>query len=77
MELSRPAGVRELRARLCLAQRELAEALGVDLSALQRWEQGDRRVSGPVARLLLVLDRDPDALTALRAAAVVLAPSQS
>lgn len=60
-------GVREARARLGLAQRELAGALGVHITAVQRWEAGERAVPGPVSRLLLALERDPALLAVLRA----------
>lgn len=61
------SGVRDCRARLGLAQRELAAALGVHITAVQRWEAGDRAVPGPVSRLLLALERDPALLAVLRA----------
>jgi DNA-binding transcriptional regulator YiaG len=54
--------VRAFRAERNLAQRELAAVLGVDLTAVQRWEAADRPVSAPTARLLLALDRDPTLL---------------
>lgn len=60
------AGVRECRAGLGCAQRELAWLLGVHITAVQRWEAGERAVPGPVARLLLVLERDSSALALLR-----------
>lgn len=52
-------GVREARAQSGLVQREYAALLGVDLSALQRWEGGQRRVHPSAARLMLALQRDP------------------
>jgi DNA-binding transcriptional regulator YiaG len=60
-------GVRQARARLGLAQRELAGALGVHITAVQRWEGGERGVPAPVARLLLAVERDPPLLAVLRA----------
>jgi transcriptional regulator with XRE-family HTH domain len=61
--------VRAFRAERNLAQRELAAVLGVDLTAVQRWEAGERPVKAPTARLLLALDRDPTLLWLLLAVA--------
>jgi DNA-binding transcriptional regulator YiaG len=60
------AGVRDTRAALGLAQRELAAVLGVHITALQRWEAGERAVPGPAARLLFAIERDAGLLAALR-----------
>jgi DNA-binding transcriptional regulator YiaG len=38
----RDGQLRELRERLGLSQRELGRALGVDESAVSRWESGER-----------------------------------
>lgn len=62
-------GVREARASAGLVQREFAAVLGVDLSALQRWEGGQRKVHPSAARLMLALQRDPGLLRALQAPA--------
>lgn len=64
-----PAAVQLARADLGLGQRELAEVLGVHITAVQRWEAGERAVSGPAARLLGALLRDRRLLAALRALA--------
>jgi DNA-binding transcriptional regulator YiaG len=63
--LASPAGLQAARARLGLLQREMAAVLGVDLSALQRWEGGERRVAPSAARLVLAFERDPSLLTLL------------
>jgi DNA-binding transcriptional regulator YiaG len=64
-----PGAVRRARAALGLGQRELAEVLGVNITAVQRWEAGQRAVGGPVARLLALLLRDRALLALLRAGA--------
>jgi DNA-binding transcriptional regulator YiaG len=46
------ADVKRIRARLGLRQRELAEALGVHLVTVARWEVGTRRIPEPTARLI-------------------------
>ena len=38
----RDGRLRDLRERMGLSQRELGHALGVDTSAVSRWESGDR-----------------------------------
>jgi DNA-binding transcriptional regulator YiaG len=47
--------VKRIRRRLGLTQTELAEALGVRRGAVARWENGARRVTEPIARLLVRL----------------------
>ena len=34
--------------------------MGVSLSGYPKWEQGTRRVSGPAATLLRVIQREPE-----------------
>lgn len=51
-----------LRKRLRLSRRGFADRFGLDVRAIQEWEQG-RRVPDRAARVLLtVIDRDPDAV---------------
>lgn len=51
-----------LRKRLRLSRRKFADRFGLDVRALQEWEQG-RRVPDRAARVLLtVIDRDPEAV---------------
>jgi DNA-binding transcriptional regulator YiaG len=63
--LASAEGMRAARARLGLVQREMAAVLGVDLSALQRWEGGQRAVQPAAARLVLALERDASLLALL------------
>jgi DNA-binding transcriptional regulator YiaG len=49
-----------LRARHALSQRELADALGVDVRTLQNWEQGRNRPDAAALTLMLLFDRSPD-----------------
>ena len=54
--------IRALRARLKLSRRKFAEKFGLDVRAIQDWEQG-RRVPDKAARVLLtVIENDPDAV---------------
>ncbi|WP_423928854.1 helix-turn-helix domain-containing protein [Candidatus Palauibacter sp.] len=51
-----------LRKRLKLSRRKFADSFGLDVRAVQEWEQG-RRVPDRAARVLLtVIDRDPEAV---------------
>ena len=57
-----------LRKRLKLSRRKFADRFGLDVRALQEWEQG-RRVPDRAARVLLtVIDRDPDSVVRALAA---------
>jgi putative transcriptional regulator len=51
-------GVRRIRAATRMSQPVFARLLGVDKSAVAQWERGAKRPSGPVLRLLEVLDPD-------------------
>jgi DNA-binding transcriptional regulator YiaG len=48
-----------IRARSGLSQRAFAHRFGLDLRALQDWEQGRRRPTRSVASYLRVIDRAP------------------
>ena len=51
-----------LRKRMLLSRQKFADRFGLDVRALQEWEQG-RRVPDRAARVLLtVIDRDPEAV---------------
>ncbi len=51
-----------LRKRFRLSRRKFADRFGLDVRALQEWEQG-RRVPDRAARVLLtVIDRNPEAV---------------
>ncbi len=56
------AEVRAIRARTGLSRTRFAERFGLDVRAVQDWEQG-RRVPDRAARvLLLTIDRHPEAV---------------
>ena len=51
-----------LRKRLKLSRKKFADRFGLDVRAVQEWEQG-RRVPSRTARVLLtVIDREPEAV---------------
>jgi len=49
--------IRTLRRRLQLSQAVLASVLNTSVSTVRKWEQGDKRPSGPSLKLLDLLDR--------------------
>jgi putative transcriptional regulator len=51
------ARIRSLRHRHRLSQAVLAAVLNTSLSTVRQWEIGDKRPSGPSAKLLDILDR--------------------
>ncbi|MEQ9447970.1 MAG: helix-turn-helix domain-containing protein [Rhodospirillaceae bacterium] len=57
--------VQATRKRLGLTQKDFAETLGIPLSTVRKWEQGERRPTGAARTLLLLVSKEPRA--ALRA----------
>lgn len=57
-----PVDPREIRKRSKLTQAQMAPLMGMSLSGYRKWEQGQRRVSGPAATLLRVIEKEPDAV---------------
>jgi putative transcriptional regulator len=54
--------VASIRTKTGLSQARFAVLLGVSVRTLQDWEQGRRAPSGAARTLLMVADRNPDAL---------------
>jgi len=57
-----PISPREVRQRARLTQAQMAPLMGMSLSGYRKWEQGQRRVSGPAATLLRLIQKEPDAV---------------
>ena len=57
-----PIAPREVRERANLTQAQMAPLMGMSLSGYRKWEQGQRRVSGPAATLLRLIQKEPDAV---------------
>ena len=57
-----PVDPREIRTRAKLTQAQMAPLMGMSLSGYRKLEQGQRRVSGPAAALLRVIEREPGAV---------------
>lgn len=54
--------VAKLRQDLDMGQKEFAALLGTSASTLKKWESGQRTPSGAAAKLLEVLERNPEAV---------------
>ena len=57
-----PVAPRVVRKQVNLTQAEMASLMGMSLSGYRKWEQGTRRFSGPTARLLRVIQKEPEAV---------------
>ena len=57
-----PVAPREVRKRAQLTQAQMAALMGMSLSGYRKWEQGTRRVSGPAATLLRIIEHEPNAV---------------
>ena len=57
-----PVIPREVRKQAKLTQRQMAALMGMSLSGYRKWEQGTRRVSGPAAALLRIIQHEPNAV---------------
>lgn len=57
-----PVTPRVVRKQVNLTQAEMASLMGMSLSGYRKWEQGTRQFSGPTARLLRVIQKEPEAV---------------
>ena len=57
-----PVIPREVRKQARLTQAQMAVLMGMSVSGYRKWEQGARRVSGPAATLLRIIEREPNAV---------------
>lgn len=57
-----PIAPREVREKAHLTQAQMAPLMGMSVSGYRKWEQGQRRVSGPAATLLRMIEKEPDAV---------------
>jgi len=54
--------IKEIRSKLKVSQTDFALMLGVSSRTLQNWEQGRREPEGPARALLIVVQKDPEAV---------------
>lgn len=52
-----PTKIKSIRAKHHLSQAVMAAALNASISTVRQWEIGQKKPSGPAAKLLSVLDR--------------------
>jgi len=57
-----PVTPREARRQAMLTQAQMALLMGMSVSGYRKWEQGARRVNGPAATLLRVIQKEPEAV---------------
>ena len=57
-----PIAPRDVREQAQLTQAQMAPLMGMSLSGYRKWEQGQRRVSGPAATLLRLIQKEPEAV---------------
>jgi putative transcriptional regulator len=67
--MRRVSRVKVLRQRLGMTQAEFAQAFHLPISTLRDWEQRRSMPDAPARALLLAIERDPDAMRRLLAAA--------
>ncbi len=58
----KPPDPRAVCLKAKLTQAQMAPILGMSLSGYRKSEQGQRRLSGPAASLLRIIDREPEAV---------------
>ncbi len=54
--------IAQTRAKVGLSQTQFAQLMGVSVRTLQDWEQGRRRPSGAARTLLIIADKNPQAI---------------
>lgn len=63
-----PLEIKAIRKKVRLTQDAFAAALGVSVSGLRKWEQGQRQPSGAALTLLRIMDSEPEAVVRVIAA---------
>lgn len=54
--------IKEIRSKLKVSQTDFALMLGVSARTIQNWEQGRREPQGPARALLIVAQKNPEAV---------------
>lgn len=62
VHVPRTLDVQAIRQKIGLTQATFAQHFGVNKRTVQNWEQGRRQPSGPARALLVVIDREPEAV---------------
>lgn len=61
-EVDTSVEIKRIRKKVGLTQDAFATALGVSVSGLRKWEQGQRHPHGAALTLLQVMDKEPEAV---------------
>ena len=62
MQVPETVDVKAIRKRLGLTQAAFAQRYGFERSSIRNWEQGRRQPEGPARLLLVVIDKEPEAV---------------
>jgi putative transcriptional regulator len=54
--------IKKVRRSLNVSQNTFSRMIGVSINTLQNWEQGRREPDGPARALLIVAEKNPDAV---------------
>lgn len=57
--------LKQFRKKNNLTQAVLANILGVSIAVMQKWEEGFNNISGTAARLIILLNNNPDLISQL------------
>lgn len=60
--MHQPLSPKDVRLRAKLTQAQMAPLMGMSLSGYRKWEHGQRRISGPAAALLQIIEREPETI---------------
>lgn len=52
--------LKKLREKMNVSQRTLARIFGISVKTVEKWESGDNPIKGPAAKLIYLLNIQPD-----------------
>lgn len=58
-------GIKNIRKKLGLTQKQFAELVGISKPTMERWEREDACITGPIVLLVRMLEENPDYITKL------------
>lgn len=51
-----------IRTRIGFTQHKMADVIGTTVADIRKWETGHGHPSGPAFRILVIMDREPEAV---------------
>jgi putative transcriptional regulator len=57
-----PMNIKKVRQSLNVSQTVFSQMIGVSVNTLQNWEQGRREPDGPARALLIIAEKNPEAV---------------